>query len=227
MRAVALFISITIARVASAEPHGDAGVAAYQRGDYAIAAHEFELAYAANPDPKLLYAWAQAQRLGGQCDKAVELYRRYVETGPTEEQVSAATTGISLCAEQTRSKDPPPVKDEPTPPIVEPKRERPPWYTDKIGGGLVIGGVAALAVGTTFLILSSSSADAADSARTRSEFVDKLDEASSRRTIGVVGLGLGAALLAGGAIRYLTKPDDDAGVSVGVGPTSVALFGRF
>lgn len=210
------------ARIAHAEPHRDAGVAAYQRGDYETAIRELELAYAAEPDPVLLYAQAQAHRLGGHCEEAVELYHRYIDTKPTEEQLAAANNGIALCEQAKKDPDPPP------PPVVpqpEP-REQPPWYADKVGVGLLIGGGGAVALGATFLVLSSSSASDAERASTRDDFLDKLDEATFRRRVGVVGLVVGGGLLIGSAIRYLTKSDEPA-VQVNVGPTSVAVFGRF
>jgi tetratricopeptide (TPR) repeat protein len=46
-------------------------------GRYADAAAEFEQAYALKPDPAILYDAAQANRLAGKKERALELYRNY------------------------------------------------------------------------------------------------------------------------------------------------------
>jgi hypothetical protein len=207
----------------ASKPHVDAGVRAYNAGDYTSAIREFETAYGIEPDPVLLYAWAQAQRQGGHCDKAVELYRRYIDSKPTDAQVAAATTGISLC-EQT-SALPPPGEPPPEPPPPAPQS---PWYKDRLAGALVIGGAASLTIGVTFLVLSERSADAATDADARADFLSHLDDATQRRRIGFVGLGIGAALVAGGVYRYVTRGDrTKPTTTVGIASGSLVVFGRF
>lgn len=208
---------------AAAKPHVEAGVKAYNAADYETAIREFELAYGIDEDSVLLYAWAQAQRQAGHCDKAIGLYRRYIESKPTDVQIEAANTGISLC-DQMPAVPPKPEKLPPPPPdpvIQPPPSDSPPWYKDQLGGGLVIGGVASLAIGATFLVLSSSSEDAANQG-TRAEFLDHLDEATLRRRIGIVGLGIGLGLATAGIVRYSTRD-----VVVTASGTSVVVSGRF
>ena len=82
------------------------------------------------------------------------------------------------------------------------------------------GGIASAAFGVTFLVLSNRSADAASEPGTRAQFLDHLDDATVRRRVGIVGLGLGAALLTAGIIRY-------ASMHVTSDGTSVLVSGRF
>lgn len=213
----------------AAKPHVDAGVTAYKAADYETALREFELAYGIDEDPMLLYAWAQAQRQGGHCDQAIEQYRRYIDSKPTDEQIAAANTGIALC-KQTPALPPEKAPPPPLDPVPQQPSDSSPWYKDRLGGGLVIGGVASAAIGATFLVLSSRSADAASEAGSRAEFLDHLDDATLHRRIGIVGLGIGSGLAIAGIVRYVTRgdePSNSAGIAVTSGGTSVLLFGRF
>jgi tetratricopeptide (TPR) repeat protein len=208
----------------AAKPHVDAGVKAYTAGDYETASREFEAAFALDPDPNVLYAWAQARRQGGRCAEAVALYQRYLGTGPTEAQIAAARTGISLC---DRARPVPDVaRVSPSPPPREPERSQ--WYQDRLGGALTIGGAVVAGVGVTFLFLSKRSESAALGAFARDEFGELLDEATMRRRIGVVGCGVGAALVIGGIVRYATRGERAAPpVAIRATATSVSVVGRF
>lgn len=221
-----------------AKPHVDAGVRAYSAAEYDTAAREFELAYEIDADPALLYAWAQARRQGGRCADAIDLYRRYLETKPTADQTTAANTGITLCEQQLQQQQQPlpPERTDPTPPPSgPPTREAPPaavtvdrpWYRDKLGAGLVGGGAVATALGVTFLVLAKRSADAASDADTRSDFLDHRDDALSRRRIGYIGLGVGAALVGAGVLRFVLRDDDDGSATVAITGTSIGVAGRF
>jgi len=50
------------------------GVAAYRKDDYAGASAAFGKSYAVEADVETLFAWAQAERKRGDCEKASELY---------------------------------------------------------------------------------------------------------------------------------------------------------
>jgi tetratricopeptide (TPR) repeat protein len=217
----------------SAKQHLDAGVAAYQAQDFDTASKEFELAYTLDPDPKTLYAWAQAKRQSGQCDEAVRLYERYINGKPGDNNIAAAKTGISLCEQAMAAQPPapPPAQPEPVtptpPPAAAPVQAEPSrWYQDRIGDALVIGGVVGVAAGTTFLVLANKSDNAADTEPDRDKFIELLDQATLRRRIGGVCLGVGAALVIGGVVHYATR-SDSAPVGVAVTTDSIAVVGRF
>jgi tetratricopeptide (TPR) repeat protein len=60
-----------------ARAHYDKATAAYALGRYADAAVEFEQAFSLKPDPAILYNAAQANRLAGKKERALELYKNY------------------------------------------------------------------------------------------------------------------------------------------------------
>ncbi len=90
--------------------------------DFAAAAAEFAAAYAIDPRPRHLFNLALAQRLGGECRKAIDSYRAYLETHPPEIYAKDARTGIERCEQilATAAASTPPA------PPVEPQPEAPP-----------------------------------------------------------------------------------------------------
>jgi tetratricopeptide (TPR) repeat protein len=220
-----------------AEQHLESGKAAYAAADYATASREFEAAYEIDPNPSLLYAWAQALRLNGRCADAVPIYRRYLETGPTDQVRIEVDKLIRLCEPvkpvPEPKLDPPldlpldprPDRRPPAEPAHRPERRR--WYRDVLGGTLTIGGVAVAGAGVAFLVASKRSEDAANRAELRSDFLELLDEATVRRRVGLVGLGLGAALVTGGIVRYVTRRGEPAGVAISTTGTAIHVRGTF
>jgi iron complex outermembrane receptor protein len=61
-----------------ARAHYEKATAAYALGRFAEAAAEFEQAFTLKPDPALLYNAAQAYRLAGSTERALQLYRSYL-----------------------------------------------------------------------------------------------------------------------------------------------------
>jgi hypothetical protein len=58
------------------------GRKAHKAGDYTAAVSAFKEAYVLAPSPGLLFNIAQAHRLGGNCDEAAWMYRRFLDTDP-------------------------------------------------------------------------------------------------------------------------------------------------
>lgn len=254
-----------------AQKHLDEGLEAYAKGKFDVAVSRFEAAYHIDPNPVLLYAWAQAERKRNNCDRAHDLYQKYIDSKPTEAQIKAARTGMELCprtqpagdgdgddkagdgdgdggggagdgagdGDRTASTtgppdpDPDPTDDVAPPPITAPPPEisktgeATPWYKDPLGDALTIGGAVGIGVGASFLVLSRSSQNKADDAEFRDDFERHLDDATTRRRIGGVALGVGAALVAGGIVRYLLRDDGSGSVSVAAGAGGVTLGGTF
>src|SRR5437868_3557645 len=65
--------------------------------EYAAAEADLKEAYSLDPQPAILYALAQAQRMNNECDKAIVSYRNYVRTNPSAEQVKLAEDNIARC----------------------------------------------------------------------------------------------------------------------------------
>lgn len=254
MRHIAIVLALTVAVVArraaadcplgltdaGAHQHCDAGATAYAAGDFGTAASEFAAAYQLEPDPGLLYAWAQARRLGGSCAEALDLYHRYLDTKPNEAQTTATRGWVAECEKTlgiTHVEAPPPPPPPPhddavvvTPP-VDHQPEIPPGPTprwrDPLGLGLAAGAVVGLGVGTGFLIAAKRAEDR-DAAHL-DEQKSAWSLADSRRRIGFIAIGAGAALAVGAVIRFATHSTArDQPVAVGIDPTgTVFVLGSF
>jgi hypothetical protein len=220
--AIVLFPSLAFAQSMKpeAKAHFDKGLQHYANREYEAAIVELDAAYALDPRPEILFANAQAERLSGDCASAVVLYRRFLESNPPAVHADAARANLDKCQTALSSKpegeapaeeQPPPETppDQPAPAAVEPPQvpaepppEPPPWYTDKLGGALLGGGVVVVGVSAFLFMASSDDADSAATAPTYSEYQELADRAESRRTWSLVGFGVGAGLLAGAALRY-------------------------
>lgn len=202
---------------AGAKARLDAGLEHYNAGRYEAAIAEFEAAYAIDPDPQLLFAWAQAERLAKRCSAAVPRYRKYLESKPSTDAVTLATNGISLCEASAK------------PAPVEPcANERSvPWYKDPVGGA-VVAGVVGIGVSIGFFVASSGNRDRADTAQTSAQFEAYLDRATTQRRIGVTFLVVGAGLVGGGiGYHFWSKRGDARGPVVGTTGSSLYVAGEF
>ncbi len=228
---------------AKAKEHADAAGKLYAVQQYDQAAEEWRQAYLLDPDPNYLYATAQAQRLGGDCVKALLSYRAYLRTNPADE--SKATANIERCEQYLKEHPqldpvlapPPPVALPP--PTTEPARPQTqmvssPWTSDWIGHVLVGSGVAVAAAGTVFFVTGRSAIKDANTAATYDEFAaahDNVDSARTKQTIGVSAMAVGGGLVLGGVLHYVfhTRPHAEPVVSATATPgaASVTLVGSF
>jgi hypothetical protein len=67
----------------------------HDAGDYASAVAAFKEAYVLAPSPGLLFNIAQSYRLGGNCDEAAWMYRRFLDTNPHGVQRDLAETHLA------------------------------------------------------------------------------------------------------------------------------------
>ena len=233
----ALAVLMLVASMAHAEGGAkelyDRGLAAYQRHDYEAAVQAFHDAYELDPKPEVLFAWAQAERLGGDCAHAVIHYRKFLEGHPPAFQAKAAQGPLERCERVVATAPPPPAPEPapepapapapaPPPPAVvlteapppPPKPERH-FYQDALGDVLVGAGVAAAIAGGVLLATAGSP----DDAHTYDDFQMRRDTAISRKRWGAIALGAGAALFVGGVTHWVIWSQGDE--------TGVAVAGRF
>jgi tetratricopeptide (TPR) repeat protein len=64
----------------------DAGLGHYAAKDYEAAIAAFRRGYELDARAEFLFAWAQAERLSGDCASAIELYEMFIASGPPPEQ---------------------------------------------------------------------------------------------------------------------------------------------
>ncbi len=253
----ALIVSLVIAaRLASAQAlagpplnaqaraHFDKALAAYSTANYRAASVEFELAYGLDARRELLFAWAQAERLSGNCDRAVMLYRRFLDQAPNEAEATKANREIDRCRGSNPAVAAAPVEPASPPPATPAddaavERSSPPrvaeheshWYSNPWVDGLVGGGGAAIVAGGVFLWLAHSSDNAADSATQYGDARQLVDEADTRRLIGTITLATGGALVVGGIALSWWHRDHDTTVARSwsplIGPGTVGVAGAF
>lgn len=138
----------------------DKGRAYHDAGEYMKAVAAFKEAYVLAPSPGLLFNIAQAYRLAGDCDDAAWMYRRYLDTNPSEQARVLAEqhlssvekcghgglvlTTIKPVVVAEKPAEPPPVTpvDEPS----QPNRMKRTAIWVGVGGGVALAGAAYFAL---------------------------------------------------------------------------------
>jgi tetratricopeptide (TPR) repeat protein len=220
---IALVFSLAL--LACSEPEANAwrehpefvrGSEAYAAKRWDEAAAAFEAAYAEHPRPELLWAHAQALRLGGRCEEALPLYERFLDGGPTDEEVAEARMNIEACRELAgapavvEAPSPPPPEPTPPPPapIVQrtdrgvPADVRPSVSRDPWGHGLLWSGVGVAGIGAGLLGAGHARREQAGGASTELGYEQTFAGAPELGRAGIVVLVTGAALIAAGIVRF-------------------------
>src|SRR3954470_10503745 len=125
MRAVALVVVLAgvpataVARAQEGQATFDRGAALAAERKYDEAAQAFQAAYELDGRKETLFAWAQVERLRGNCAAAVPLYRRFLSSADlTPAQSEAAALSIRRCEAEPEPPPAPPamVVAAPAPP---------------------------------------------------------------------------------------------------------------
>jgi tetratricopeptide (TPR) repeat protein len=213
----------------TARAHFDRGAALAAAKDYEGAAREFEAAYQLDPGKEALFAWAQVERLRGDCVKATDLYRKFLASGElTPSQVEAVELNIRRCQRVEPKEEPKEVK-LPAPavvaPVEPPSRSRRAVVLSAVMAG---GAVAALGGAATFFVLSRNDEQEAGSQPRWDEYYPHAQRARARQRWAAGLLG-GAVLLAGGAVlEWVTSaPGPRLEAWVGPGGGGIGLAGRY
>jgi len=214
--AITLLLLLAVGSTARAgdDPDFAAGIERYKAKDYDGASAAFEKAYAAAPDGKILFAWAQSERFAGRCQHSIELFQQLLSDELTEANRTAVERNISECQAVIAAAppvepvvEPPPVERPPDDvirlPMPAPTPEGRPWYKDPVGLGFLGGGVVGLGVGIAIYGAAVGRDSAADDATTYAEFADKKAQAKRLGTIGVVTGVAGVALIGAGVAWYV------------------------
>jgi len=105
------------------------GVARYQKADWDGAAAAFAKSYNLEADSESLFAWAQAERKLGHCDKALELYDKLLAQASLPEANATAVRKNRDECQVIVARDRPAKPDAPSPPDPLPQ---PPPHTSVI-----------------------------------------------------------------------------------------------
>lgn len=201
-------------------------MARYEAADLSGALDLLAQAYALDPRPDILFAKGRIHVERGECVEAIDAYRRFLTSKPGPNSTEIATKAIAECqrilaASGQPVDDPPPDADRsgatagedvtplggdagPPPPTTRTRIR--PWYADKLGDGLVLGGGAA-GVTAALLYLSARSdvsrADEGGPGGVSLEEYNRLTERAETKQLwaGVAGAA-GAALIVAGVVRY-------------------------
>lgn len=228
------------------------GQVKYKAENFDGAIEDFKNGYEIEADPAFLIAWAQAERQRGRCRAAVRLYQRFLATDPPEVAQEFARDGIVRCADQLAADQPLPDADEPlaTDPDGDPPTDDPPsgvepdeaeqapkpdkrnrWYRDPLGTSLVAVGVAGAGVGAGLLI--GAQVEFNRGSGDYGEFDERVDRIDNLRIAGGAVLGVGAAILIGGVIRWVvvgTRKNDgpaNVGFILDRNRAGLTITGRF
>ena len=217
---------------AAAKLHRAEGARFFQRGSYAEAIEQFEKAHALDPVGEDFFNIGQAERMRGDCRAALRAYEAYLEGNPEPARQEVTRMNVARCEATLAASEPsPPVRprsDPPPPTPLRPRSTAPPavslrpdaapevWYRDRVGGVLAGAGLVGLAGSATLWVLADARTGAANDAESLADHRRLADSASTLRTGSLVLVGVGGALLAGAAYRYVTRASRArASVSVG------------
>ncbi|MCX4247987.1 hypothetical protein [Paraliomyxa miuraensis] len=205
---------------------------AFAAGDYDQAATAAAEAYAAEGDPKYLYAQAQAERFGGRCELAIEHYREFIAAVPSSAATLAAQDNIAECETLLeRAKPAPEPEPEPTPPPATEATDEPEprarWARDPLGGALVGTGAAVLAIGGGLYGQAHLDERAARQAHDVATYGDHIDRAYALSRVGLSLMIAGGTLVVGGAVRWAVVARRVRTDRVALRPGSGGLVLRF
>ena len=213
----------------SAKQYVDQGIAAQERGDYDAAIELYTKANALSPHPLLTYNLAQAHRLAGRLDKALELYNKYLVADPDGPQASNARAFvIELQAKIAAARPPAPGPEaggvEPgiagsapgQSPAMSAAPGAPPGRALRLAGiAAGAGGVVMLGVGIGFAIHGASLSDQVEKQYDQRKY----DQGQRANTLAAVGLISGSVLVAAGVGMYWwSYREDRGGERVAVSP---------
>jgi tetratricopeptide (TPR) repeat protein len=106
---------------AEARREFEKGRVAYHLADYEEAIAHFTHAYQLSLEPVLIFNIAQAQRMVGRCQKAIDLYQQYLRLVPASEEADAARSHLeSLRATCRVEAEEPATKAKSSPPAPAP-----------------------------------------------------------------------------------------------------------
>jgi len=218
----------------TAEAHYKKGMAAYALEDWDGAIAEFQAGFRDEPTPAFLYNIAQSHRQAKRPEEAVRFYQKYLELAPEAPDRGDVDKLIvqlkKAIAEQEAAKNSPPqgLDHKPAEASVTPPVPAEPLRKDKLGVGLLIGGLVGAVAGGSLVVLGYITAkQAKDPANTTTDLQGRQDLQSRANLLEGVGyglLGVGVAVAVGGVIKLAIRPRKEAvSVGAGVAPGTLAF----
>jgi len=234
-----LLVLFALGSTASAAPSAESlyteGQAAYDRGDYATAIARWQASFDVSGATALLFNVAQAERLSGDCPRALATYRKFIaaDPDPSSEQHKLAEDLerelAAKCVEPTPAPPPEPASGPGLDAAAHPTStgdHEPEHPTSALRvAGIATGGagiallVTGLVVGTHANALGGEVTGACATSCDWSQLKSKDGTGRHEATVGYVLDGVGAAAIVGGVVMYYLGSRES---SVSVAPASRA-----
>lgn len=238
-RAFAQSASSRSGRLAEAKKAFAAGSRAYDDGEFTKALRYFRKAHRLTGSPDLLYNIATVSDRLRRDEEALDAYVGYLEARPRSsdrEHVEGRIKVLRASIEARRQAELEAAlsaKRAAAEAEAKVKRERP--LTRYVGPGpgpwITIGaGSAAIVTGSVFLGLGVRDINRVEDAAPQTSFADVSDAMNRgprRSRVGVSLLGIGAGAVLGGVIWRLIGGREEEVPEISIGPTGVAVSGKF
>jgi tetratricopeptide (TPR) repeat protein len=216
----------------------------FEAKQYAVAADEFAAAYQLDPQAKfLLFNLGLARRLAGACQEAIEAYRTLLDAGPPKQLAANTQVGIDRCekivatlpepSKPEPAAEPPLPKPKPRPPAVEidarPTDSREPWYRDRTGNLLVLGGGLAAGTASVLYVLARDNAAATTAPSSLQAYEGNRVRASQLQIASAITGAAAVVLVVAGVVHYAAhRPEPRRLAAVPVdGGAMVVVGGQF
>ena len=226
--AAQLVAMTALARDAAADPTARGlfkqGIEEYKAQKYDAAAATLKQSYELDPKPDVLFALAQAERLGGRCPEAVAHYKKLLETIGDLPTAKVIQNSLALC-QQPEAEKPKPAEPASRPAPPPPPRPitktvvREVRHTDVLATMLATGGMLGLGAGGGLFLASRTSQDAADHARTLDDHERFTRQMGTERMAAFVAGGTGAVMIGVAVVRW-ARGGEAKSTEVTVAPTA-------
>jgi tetratricopeptide (TPR) repeat protein len=202
------------------------GIEDYKAQKYDVAAATLKQSYELDPKPDVLFALAQAERLGGHCPEAVAHYKKLLESVSDLPTAKVIQNSLALCPQAAAEKPKPaePASQpetrapRPSPPITK-TVVREVRHTDVLATMLVAGGMLGLGAGGGLFLASRNSQDAADHARTLDDHERFTKQTATERMASMIAGGTGAVMIGIAVVRW-ARGGEAKSTEVTVAPTA-------
>jgi tetratricopeptide (TPR) repeat protein len=185
---------------------------AYEQGRYIGARIELLAALKLEPRPKFLFALGQTAFNLARYAEAIEYWKRFLATNPSEQDAALAQQAIGHATEKLAQ--PPPARPDPEPVYV--RR----W--DRTATALVVGGGAAVIAGVAGVAYAHSLGD--DASGSERDYHDRVLWAHRFQATGFATAAAGVALIGGAIVRWRFHFERE--LEVGISATGVSIGGR-
>ena len=200
------------------------GIDEYKAQKYDAAATTLQHSYELDPKPDVLFALAQAERLGGHCPEATAHYKKLLESISDLPTAKLIQNNLALCPHPEVEKPPPAPANRPEPRSPPPAPitrtvVRDVRHTDVLATMLFAGGMLGLGTGGGFYLASRTSQDAADHAGTLDDHERFADRMTTERMASFLAGGAGVVMIGVAVVRW-ARGGKSKSTEVTVAPTA-------